>query len=98
MDDDFHTPKAIASIFNLIKATDFEELSGNDFTAIKEFLDHVSDIFGNSFEIEEDNGSSDELLVLIADVSLELRNQKQYDLSDKIRDNLNELGYDVSDS
>ncbi|MCF0226784.1 MAG: cysteine--tRNA ligase [Methanobrevibacter sp.] len=98
MDDDFHTPKAIASIFNLIKATDFKELSGNDFTAIKEFLDNVSDIFGISFEIEEDNGSSDELLDLIADVRLELRNQKQYDLSDKIRDNLNELGYDVSDS
>lgn len=97
MDDDFHTPRAIKSIFNLINATNFDELSENDFTAIKNFLDTVSDIFGISFVIEEDNGSSDELLELIGDIRTQLRSEKQYDLSDKIRDNLNELGYEVND-
>lgn len=97
MDDDFHTPRAIKSIFNLINATNFDELSENDFTAIKNFLDTVSDIFGISFLIEEDNGSSDELLELIGDIRTQLRSEKQYDLSDKIRDNLNELGYEVND-
>lgn len=97
MDDDFHTPRAIKSIFNLINATNFDELSENDFTAIKNFLDTISDIFGISFLIEEDNGSSDELLELIGDIRTQLRSEKQYDLSDKIRDNLNELGYEVND-
>lgn len=97
MDDDFHTPRAIKSIFNLINATNFDELSENDFTAIKNFLDTVSDIFGISFVIEEDNGSSDELLELIGDIRTQLRSEKQYDLSDKIRNNLNELGYEVND-
>lgn len=97
MNDDFHTPRAIKSIFNLINATNFDELSENDFTAIKNFLDTVSDIFGISFVIEEDNGSSDELLELIGDIRTQLRSEKQYDLSDKIRDNLNELGYEVND-
>ena len=97
MNYDFHTPRAIKSIFNLINATNFDELSENDFTAIKNFLDTVSDIFGISFVIEEDNGSSDELLELIGDIRTQLRSEKQYDLSDKIRDNLNELGYEVND-
>ncbi len=97
MNDDFHTPRAIKSIFNLINATNSDELSENDFTAIKNFLDTVSDIFGISFVIEEDNGSSDELLELIGDIRTQLRSEKQYDLSDKIRDNLNELGYEVND-
>lgn len=97
MDNDFHTPKAIASIFNLIRATDFDSLAPEEAMAVKNFLDTVSDIFGISFEIPEDNGPADELLDLIADVRLELRNQKQYELSDKIRDNLNELGYEIND-
>lgn len=97
MNDDFHTPRAIKSIFNLINDTNFDELSANDFTAIKNFLDTVSDIFGISFVVEEDNGSSDELLELIGDIRTQLRSEKQYDLSDKIRDNLNELGYEVND-
>ncbi len=98
MNNDFHTPKAIASIFNLINATDFDELSSDDFTAIKNFLDNASDIFGISFEEDKNNGSSDELLDLIGEVRLELRSQKQYELSDKIRDSLNDLGYEISDN
>lgn len=97
MDNDFHTPKAIASIFNLIRATDFDNLTPEEAMAVKNFLDTVSDIFGISFEIPKDNGPADELLDLIADFRLELRNQKQYELSDKIRDNLNELGYEIND-
>lgn len=98
MNNDFHTPKAIASIFNLINATNFNELTVEDFTAIKNFLDIVSDIFGVSFKSAENNASSNELLELIGDVREELRSKKQYELSDKIRDNLNQLGYEISDS
>lgn len=97
MDDDFHTPKAIASIFNLINDTSFDELTEDDFTAIKSFLDTVSDIFGICFVEEDNNGSSDELLELIGEIRTQLRSEKQYELSDKIRDSLNELGYEISD-
>ena len=40
---------------------------------------------------------SDELLDLISDVRSELRANKQYDLSDKIRDKLQALGYEIND-
>ena len=97
MDDDFNTPKAIASIFVLINECKNQELSDEDKIAIKSFLDDVSHILGIDFNIVEVSSGSDELLDVILNVRQELRSAKQYDLSDKIRDNLNELGYEIND-
>ena len=97
MDDDFNTPKAIASVFVLINECKNQELSDNDKIAIKSFLDDVSSILGIDFNIVEVSSGSDELLDVILNVRQELRSAKQYDLSDKIRDNLNELGYEIND-
>ena len=98
MDDDFNTPKAISAIFNLINNYDEKDVSNNDLIAVKQFLDDVSQILGIDFNIvSESSGNDDALLELISEVRSELRKNKQYDLSDKIRDNLNELGYEISD-
>ncbi len=97
MDDDFNTPKAIASIFVLINECKNQELSDEDKIAVKSFLDDVSHILGIDFNIVEVSSGSDELLDVILNVRQELRSAKQYDLSDKIRDNLNELGYEIND-
>ena len=97
MDDDFNTPKAIAAIFKLITATKNEELAENDKIAIKAFLDDVSQILGVDFYLEETSAGSDDLFNLITDVRADLRAAKQYELSDKIRDELNNLGYEIND-
>ena len=99
MDDDFNTPKAIAAIFGLINDTKNElfEFSSEDKKAIKSFLDIVSNIFGVSFEAEAVDAGSDELLNVISEVRSQLRANKQYELSDKIRDDLQALGYDIND-
>ena len=97
MDDDFNTPKAIASIFVLINECKNADLSDADMYAVKSFLDDVSSILGIDFNLEEVSAGSGELLELVQDVRSELRANKQYDLSDKIRDRLNELGYEISD-
>lgn len=99
MDDDFNTPKAIASIFGLINDTknELDSLSDDDKKAIKSFLDDAAHIFGVSFELEDVNAGSDDLLDLISEVRSELRANKQYDLSDKIRDSLQSLGYEIND-
>ena len=99
MDDDFNTPKAIAAIFGLINDTknDLDNFSDEEKIAIKSFLDDAAHILGVSFEIEEVNAGSDDLLNLISDVRAELRANKQYDLSDKIRASLQELGYEIND-
>ena len=99
MDDDFNTPKAIAAIFGLINDTknDLSDFSDEDKIAIKLFLDDVAHIFGVSFVSEQVNAGSDDLLNLVSEVRADLRANKQYDLSDKIRDNLQALGYDIND-
>lgn len=99
MDDDFNTPKAIASVFGLINDTknELDDLSDDDKIAIKAFLDDAAHILGVSFKSEEVNAGADDLLGLIFEVRSELRANKQYDLSDKIRNNLQDLGYDIND-
>ena len=97
MDDDFNTPKAIASLFVLINDCKNIDLSDDDKAAIKSFLDDVSQILGIDFALEETSAGSDDLFDLITDVRSELRAAKQYELSDKIRDELINLGYEISD-
>ena len=99
MDDDFNTPKAIASIFGLINDTKhiLNDLSSTDKMAIKAFLDDVGYILGIDFKIQDVNAGSDDLINLISDVRSELRANKQYELSDKIRDSLQQLGYEIND-
>ncbi|MCQ2977595.1 MAG: cysteine--tRNA ligase [archaeon] len=101
MDDDFSTPKAIAAIFSFIKAFKDVDLDVKDLLAIKHWFADVSQILGIDF-LKYDNSSSSsgndvELLNIIADVRSKLRAEKQYDLSDEIRDKLVELGIEVSD-
>ena len=74
-----------------------DDLSDDDKIAIKAFLDDAAHIFGVSFVSEEVNAGSDDLLNLISEVRFELRANKQYDLSDKIRENLQSLGYEIND-
>ena len=97
MDDDFNTPKAIASLFVLINDCKNVDLSDDDKAAIKSFLDDVSQILGIDFALEETSAGSDDLFDLITDVRSELRAAKQYELSDKIRDELINLGYEIND-
>lgn len=101
MSDDFNTPQAIASVFKLIneskKGILDEKLSESELAAIKEFLDDVSYILGIDFQKKEDSSKDKELFDLIADIRTELRANKQYELSDKIRDKLVNLGYEISD-
>ena len=97
MDDDFNTPKAIASIFVLINECKNMDLSQDEKIAIKSFLDDVSYILGIDFNLDEVSSDSGELLDLIMNVREELRSAKQYDLSDKIRDELISFGYEIND-
>ncbi len=65
--------------------------------AIKAFLDDAAHILGVSFEIQDVDAGSDDLLNLISEIRSQLRANKQYELSDKIRDNLQALGYEIND-
>ena len=89
--------KSYARIFVLMNECKNVDLSDDDKIAIKSFLDDVSQILGVDFNLEEASAGSDDLFNLITDVRSELRAAKQYELSDKIRDELINLGYEIND-
>lgn len=106
MDDDFNTPKALAVIFELIKDVnkllDNNHLNKQSILEIKEFLKKsLDDVFGIiSFEEMKANVKSieNDLIKLILDLRDELKKEKNYNLADKIRNSLNDLGIIVQDS
>lgn len=105
MDDDFNTPQAIAVLFELSKEVN-SILSSNN--ATQQELKQANELFdelGNKVlgiipENLKHQGSSNieaDLINFILELRQEIRNQKLWQLSDKIRDELNKLGVVVED-
>ncbi len=109
MSDDFNTPKALASLFELvtkINSLKGGQLSLNDLTAEtlerlkKTFNDFIFNIFGLLTEdfASSGDGVVDGLMKLILDMRQTARANKDWGTSDQIRDVLKELDIVVKDS
>ena len=102
MDDDFNTPVAIAELIKLSKVVS-KALENNETKKYGELLtliDIFEDVLGLKFEIqsqESDSGDTEKLLELISQVRDTLRQNKNYELSDMIRNKLAELNIKSSD-
>jgi len=101
MDDDFNTPGALGALFELTR----EVLAGLESgTPSKATLKKVEDLYsrlaggvlGFRFE-EEGGGREEELLDLLVEVRAELRRAKNWELADRIRERLRELGIALED-
>ena len=103
MDNDFNTPIALSSLFEFThkinKALNGNEISENTLMSIINTFKIIEDILGFSIIVSEDIGSdlSNDLLNIITDVRQELRAKKDWDLADKIRDNLADLDISLED-
>ena len=103
MCDDFNTPLAIAELIKFSKYTS-TILQKNDETTAKQaniLVKMVEDVLGFDFKFdiikEESKDNNAELLNLIADVREKLRLNKNYEMSDYIRNELNKLDITISD-
>ena len=102
MDDDFNTALAISYIYELIKIAN-SELSKDkkDLNKLKSILNVLNEcavnILGFIFEEQKENKKDKELLDFVLNLRDELRINKNYELSDKIRNELTKLGYEVND-
>ncbi len=101
MNDDFNTALAISYIYEAIKLANSElNNSEKDIYKLKYLESFIEEsainILGLELE-EQENKKDEELLNFILDLRSELRNNKNYELSDKIRDELTKLGYEVND-
>ncbi len=106
MNDDFNTPMVVAVLFDAVKEINLLKLgtktiSQEDLNALKKlFEDFLFTIMGLKLENAEDN--ENDLSKGLMDVILELRKDaktnKNYAMSDKIRDTLKELKITVKDT
>ncbi len=109
MSDDFNTPKALASVFELVtkinglKAGHLStaELSAETLTQLSTAFDHlIHDIFGLLDETQAggDGGTVEGLMKLILQLRQNARTNKDWGTSDQIRNALTALNIQVKDS
>lgn len=101
MDNDFNTPHALSVIFNFIRKVNKDvsnkNISKNSLKSIKNQLLEFGSIFGFEFYAEIDEGNSEELINIILEIREKLREKKEWELSDKIRENLTDMGINIED-
>ena len=100
LEDDFNTPEALASLFDLareINRGNEEKLDTNDG---RRALNELAAILG--FDLAGTSGasvlSSDPFVELLVQTRQDLRSAKHYELADQIRDSMKELGIELEDT
>jgi len=102
MDNDFSTPIALSTLFNLIrdlnKGISEEKISKKVFRGIKKLFDQFGNILGLNFSIEStEDSSKDQLIEILVDVREDLRKNKNFKLADEIRSRLSDIGINLED-
>ncbi len=108
MDDDFNTSQAVAVIFDFVKninkvISNTENLSVEFFGNAKQFLQKTAvEVLGIiEFDIKNTSSKSTldkELIQVLIDLRLQAKADKNYNLSDQIRDKLGALGIELKDT
>ena len=102
MDDDMNTPQALASLFDLAREINRSQPNGLDVSQAQAALRNLGGILGLTFTpkgaSDSDYGEVGPFIQMLLDIRNELRINKQYDLSDKIRDMLIENGVQIEDT
>ena len=101
MDEDFNTSKALSVLFDL--ANNAQKLKDTDKDKSVEMISvllGISSVLGFDFSTENELGSdlTQGLMDLIIEIRKIARSQKNWELSDKIRDDLNNLGITLKDT
>ena len=106
MNDDFNTAKVLANMFELVPVINSIKngqlnsncLSRETYTLLKVyFKNYLEDIFGLKEEIVADNQKLDAVLELLIDIRKEAKTKKDYNTSDKIRNQLLQMGISLKD-
>ncbi|HTD94790.1 MAG TPA: cysteine--tRNA ligase [Chitinophagaceae bacterium] len=106
MNDDFGTAKVLANMFELVhvinsikdKTTPVTALSAETFALLqKQFRIYLEDILGLKGITEADNSKLQGVMQLLIDIRKEAKKKKDFVTSDKIRNQLGQLGISLKD-
>ena len=102
MDDDLNTPRALASLFDLAREINRSSDAGHSATAAQECLRNLGGILGLTFAEPEENDraalGAAPFIELLLETRASLRQARQFEQADRIRDGLEELGVSVEDT
>ena len=99
LNDDFNTPMLIAELFNSSKIINYytDKISDRE----KKYFLNLMDVFLNKIlglnYSESNEINNDSILEVLKEIRNEARLNKNYDLSDKIRDKLSKIGINLND-
>jgi len=100
MDDDFNTPKAIAVIFELIKEVnpmlEKNQITQKEAKQVLDFLNSIDKVFGFIFKKEKIRIPKN--VQKLVERREKLRQQKKWEEADKIRKQVEDLGYEIQDT
>jgi cysteinyl-tRNA synthetase len=106
MNDDFNTARVLASMFELVpvinsikdKTIPLSALSKDTLTLLQtKFKSYLEDVFGLKPSNEADNTKLQGVMQLLIDIRKEAKTKKDFATSDKIRNQLAELGITLKD-
>ena len=101
MDSDLNTPQALAALFDLAREINRAIESGQGVGQAQKTLEKLGNILGLTFRQPQRKGLEGEakpFIDLLIDVRSELRAARQYDLADRVRTHLDELGVVLEDT
>jgi cysteinyl-tRNA synthetase len=101
MDDDFNTPLALAALYELVKAINTARDQGVSTEQLKpaqDTLRELTGVLGLRLQEKQGSGDADKFVDLLIEVRSEVRKQKLWQLSDLIRNQLQELGVTIEDT
>jgi cysteinyl-tRNA synthetase len=105
MNDDFNTPMLIAELFDCIKFINNVNINAKNLNTndkeklITTFNNLLFNVLGFNEEVEDSkkSNSSDELISLLIKIRNQARSNKDFKLSDQIRDDLLKIGVQLND-
>jgi cysteinyl-tRNA synthetase len=102
MDDDFNTASALSHLFELVRSINqarADSATDTELESAQSTLRELASILGlQLIEKKAGNTDADPFIKLLMDLRKELRTQRLWALSDKIRDELLKLGVIIEDS
>jgi cysteinyl-tRNA synthetase len=106
IDDDFSTPKVLANMFEMVPIINsfkdglipVQAISSGTLAKMKQqFKVYLEDVFGLKNADDSRTEKMEGIMQLLIDIRKEAKNKKDYVTSDKIRNQLNELGIVLKD-
>ncbi len=98
MDHDFNSPQALAALFDLAREINRTMDQGGDPQEARRTLRELSGVLGFSFEGPEIDLAAKPFIDLLVSLRTELRTEKHWQMADRVRTSLKDLGVVLEDT